>query len=136
MEQGKEVIEYHVPLPPALKFRIVGVLRKFRTDYGCRITVRDREIDERKRARASALQNREVPKLHKILLTVDEHIQRREDRIDALKRAEQRVDAFIIAMVQNSDQDKLYMLPESDEAARQNSAEVKNEDQRPARRVS
>lgn len=132
MEQGKEVIEYHVPLPAELKKRIIGVLNKFRQEHGCRITVRDRGIDESKRAKASAAMSRDVPKLHKILLTVDSHIEQREDRIQALKRAEQRVDAFIIAMVQNSDRDKLYMLPESDDAAHQ----VKAEEQRPARWAS
>ena len=49
LENGEEVVTYQVPLPWAAKSGVIGILRKFEAEFGCRLTVRGRSGDAKKR---------------------------------------------------------------------------------------
>ena len=114
----QETIVWHLPVPKEFKSQIIDVLNQFQTDFGCKLTLRGRKEMEQKRAKMAEDSGADVPKLHQIILHLLENRQQSQgDRLEALRRAEAFVDAFLKNMVK-SPKDLVYMFPADSESKR------------------
>lgn len=130
-----ETIVYEVPLPKVFKSRLIAVLKRFYTDFGCKLTVRGRKEFEQKRVKIEKRQETEVDKIHEVTLNLLENKQQTaQERLRALCRAETFVDAFLTQLLV-APEDNVYMFPPEQTAPRTDAelAGEKNLEQKPAR---
>ena len=130
-----ETIVYEVPLPKVFKSRLIAVLKRFYTDFGCKLTVRGRKEFEQKRVKIEKRQETEVDKIHEVTLNLLENKQQTaQERLRALCRAETFVDAFLTQLVV-APEDNVYRFPPEQTAPRTDAelAGEKNLEQKPAR---
>ena len=126
----QETIVWHLPVPKEFKSQIIDVLNQFQTDFGCKLSLRGRKDMEQKRAKMAQGSGADVPKLHQIILHLLENRQQsHSDRLEALRRAEAFVDAFLKNMVK-SPKDLVYMFPANSESKRSEGTAVA--EQRPS----
>ena len=117
LEYQKETIVYEMPLAKMFKTRAIDVLNQCQTDFGCKLSVRGRKEDGKKKAKLEAQKGTEVDKVHHITLRLLENPQQsQEERLRSLCEAERFVDAFLRNMLRSPD-DQVYMFPPEDAAA-------------------
>jgi len=108
LENGEEVVTYQVPLPWAAKYGVISILRKFEAEFGCRLTVRGRSGEAKKKIKLGT--ENKIYFLHLKLVDGLGDNRSAETRRSCLSEAELHLDAFV-RLVVRSPRDNVYMFP-------------------------